>query len=158
MVGACGDETGTGASNTVPLAERSKNQKGAKDELYDAEGNLLASGKKVAGLTLPRGLEPSTKRARSRSYTTKVPLNKVLRFFGPRLQTGTVDRIGQGIIYRQAIPRGVKGGVVKLDVSVLPSSKGGARVEIVELPPPPKTTPNRGQLAKEMDRALKRLD
>ena len=74
---------------------------------------------------------------RDHVYTTRVPLTAVQKYFGPRLTTTDVSRVGAGIIYRVAVPRGVEGGQVKMDVSILPGSRGRTRVQVVELPPPP---------------------
>ncbi|MBX3248947.1 MAG: hypothetical protein KF901_17350 [Myxococcales bacterium] len=133
---------------------------GAQGEpLYDANGDLLPSREVVAGLTLPRGL---TKRPlageRRHVYVTQVPLAKVQAYFGPRLITGQVDRVGAGAVFRRAVPREARGGVVHLDVGVYPVPRGGARVEIYELPPVPQNQPPPEELMRRFDEEQRRLD
>ncbi len=108
-------------------------------ELYDDEGVPRESDESVAGLVLPRGLtaDEAGGGERLHAYTSEVvPPSKLLRYFGPRLVTMNIERRGPAVIYHEAVPRGVQGGVVKLDVTVEPSSGHAARVEIYERPPP----------------------
>jgi hypothetical protein len=48
-----------------------------------------------------------------------------------------VEHRGAAVVYRDAEPRGVRGGVVRLDVTIEPSSQHASRVEIYERPPRP---------------------
>lgn len=105
--------------------------------IYDAEGNLREGDALVAGLRLPRGLEKKLDLGRRHVYETRVPIAKVQRYFGPRLLTGRVTRIGEGATFREATPRGATGAVVKLDVAIVPAGEGLVQVDIYELPPPP---------------------
>jgi hypothetical protein len=119
--------------------------------LYDPDGHLLPSTTKVAGLTLPRGLEPSRSTDGEHVFRSEVPLQKVLAYFGPRLFTARVDRIGGGAVYRHARPTEARGGAVDLDVSILPTSEGHTRIHIYELAAPPirgaeEVTPGFGRL------------
>ncbi len=109
--------------------------------LYASDGSLLPSGEVVAGLPLPRGLEPILSQGREHVYRSKVPLEKLQRYFGPRLLTGQVEPLGGGVVYRGARPRDARGGVVRLDVKLVPGA-AGTRVEIVELPPEPEHPPS----------------
>ncbi|HJL14954.1 MAG TPA: hypothetical protein RMH99_04820 [Sandaracinaceae bacterium LLY-WYZ-13_1] len=109
------------------------------DRLYDHEGVPLESDERVAGLVLPRGLTAVEELSEERRhvYRSRVPSGPLLRYFGPRLTTAQVDRSGGGVTYADAAPRGVRGGVVRLDVSIRPSSSAEALVEIYERPPAP---------------------
>lgn len=124
---------------------RAQAQARASERLYDSEGALRESDEVVAGLRLPVGLERIHGDERRHVYRTRVPLRAVQRYFGPRLVTGEVDRLGDGAIYRRAVPKDVRGGVVKLDVSILPVASG-TRVEIVEIRPPPQNPPGLEEL------------
>jgi hypothetical protein len=108
-------------------------------DLYDEEGVPRESTERVAGLVMPVGLSKVGELSRERRhvYTSQIPPEKLLRYFGPRLTTMDVQRRGSMVSYREAIPRGVQGGVVKLDVTIQPSSAHPSRVEIYERPPPP---------------------
>lgn len=105
--------------------------------LYDAEGNLLESDVVVAGLRLPRGLDVARSEERVHVYTSRVPTDKMARYFGVRLLTGQVVRVGPGAVFKAADVRGVRGGSVKLEVSVLSGSAAPTRVQIIELPTAP---------------------
>lgn len=126
--------------------------KPAADPLYDEQGLLRESDRVVAGLRLPRGLEPRHREERRHVFDSEVPLKDLLRYFGPRLVTGEVTPLGEGAVYRNGIPRGVTGGVVRLDVAIRPT-KRGAQVEILELPPVPADPPTPGQLAEQLERS-----
>ncbi|MEM7447271.1 MAG: hypothetical protein AAF355_03415 [Myxococcota bacterium] len=114
---------------------------------YDDEGALLGGSDVIAGLRMPRGLRLEAEERRKHRYRTEVPIAKVLQYFGPRLFTGQVEKIGaQGAAYRYAVPRGVRGGQVKLDVVVRAMPDGGAQIEVVERVPPSKDPPSANEL------------
>ncbi len=108
-------------------------------ELYDENGVPRESDERVAGLTLPRGLTEveGASRDRLHVYTSEIPPQKLLRYFGPRLMTFNVERRGPAAIYHEASPREATAGNVKLDVTIEPSSEHASRVEIFDRPPPP---------------------
>jgi len=107
--------------------------------IYDAEGLLRESDENVVGLTLPVGLEPAEglSSRRRHVYHSDVPPAKLLRYFGPRLNTLNIEHEGDRVTYREATPQGVRGGVVKLDVTIQPTSSHPSLLEIFERPPPP---------------------
>lgn len=120
-------------STPVAAPERGPEQA----SIYDAEGDLREGDDVVAGLRLPRGLEKTLDLDRRHVYETHVPIAKVHRYFGPRLRTGQVTRMGEGATFHEAVPRGATGAVVKLDVSIVPAGEGIVHIDIYELPPPP---------------------
>lgn len=127
----------------------------AGEALYGPEGELLESDQRVAGLVLPRGLEHLVDEGRRHVYTTDVPITKVQQYFGVRLVTGAVDAPeGRGVTYRDAVPRDVRGGEVHLDVSIEPASGAEARIEIVELEPPPASPPSEAETIERARRAI----
>lgn len=128
------------------------------DALYDDDGNLLESDVVVAGLRLPRGLEEKLVEERSHTYESRVPIEKIIAYFGPRLMTGAIDRMGSGAVFRAAEPSGARGGVVKLDVSILPMGTSRTRVAIFELPPVPENPPPEAESIRQMDEQLRQLD
>jgi len=129
------------------------------DDLYDEEGRLREGDEVIVGLTMPRGLDKQEDRSGERRhvYFTNVPIEKVVAYFGPRLFTGTVDRVGDGAIYRGARPVNITENVVKLDVSVLPAGSR-LRVEVVELPPMPVNPPSPAELERRWEEIERRLD
>ena len=108
-----------------------------RSRLYDAEGVPRPSDRQVAGLVLPRGLEAleALSEERRHVYRSRVPPARLLRYFGPRLTTAQVQQRGETVTYVDAAPRGVRGGVVRLDVTIRPSSAHEALVEVYERPP-----------------------
>jgi hypothetical protein len=110
----------------------------APPSIYDPEGLPRESSERIAGLVLPMGLTKveALSSERRHAYYSEVPYEKLLRYFGPRLITGNVERTGAAVTYLQATPRGVRGGLVQLDVRVEPTAGRPAFVEIFERPPP----------------------
>jgi hypothetical protein len=157
-VTACGDDE----SERPPAPVVRETQRPAPEEdpdrLFDLEGNLLESDEVVAGLTLPRGLEAAGEADRFHAYTTSVPIAKVQAYFGPRLVTGEVDRHGSGAIYREAVPREARGGIVKLDVAITPMSQVATRIEIRELPPVPEDPPTEAEVLLHWSEEQRQLD
>ncbi len=114
----------------------------AAPALYNAQGQLLPSEDRIAGLVLPRGLTEVRKAERKRVFRSEVPIRKLLEYFGPRLFTGNVERVGTGAVYRNATVQGVLRSSVKLDVSILRITDELSRVAIREIPPPPRSAPS----------------
>lgn len=158
--GSCGsDEVETVPYETEPVDPSVFDLEDDPNQLYDREGNLLPSETVVAGLALPRGVEERPSRGERRhTYSTEVEMGKVQRYFGPRLMTGEVDRVGSAAVFRAAVPRDVQGGVVRLDVGLYPTPRGGTRIEIHELPPPPQTPISPEELIRRFDEDQRRLD
>jgi len=120
----------------VPIDETNDPDSLDPDGLFDADGRLRPSDTTVVGLTLPRGLTPmEIEREREHHYLApEVEVEQLIAYLGPRLVTGAVDRVGTGATFREAVPREVDQGAVRLDVSAHPSRRGGSRLTIVELP------------------------
>ena len=108
---------------------------------------------------MPRGLteQESADERVHRYWAPEVPLAKVIAYFGPILVTGQVDRVGSGAVYQDAVPRDVQGSPVRLKVGVHSSPRGGARVEIRELPPP-RATPLDDEQLRDLARELQQGD
>lgn len=125
-----------GVGERVPAPERPQRER--PEPILDGDGIPLPSDVVVAGLTLPRGLTAveALDSERRHHYTSEVPVNALIRYFGPRLTTVQIDQEGSRTVYRDAVPRGVRGGIVRLDVTIRTSSAHAARVEIYERPPP----------------------
>lgn len=151
-----GDDEASHAPRRVHVDEPPRPQP-RRDNRYGPDGELLESDEVVAGLVLPRGLEPVLRTERRHLFTSRVPLEKMLAYFGPRLNTAEVEREGHSAVYRRATPIGARGGLVKLDVAIRPSSAGGTRVEISEIPPPPVDTGDRAKLIERLEEDLRML-
>ncbi len=158
LVAGCGDDDATQAPTPSAPAEPPSPPPTfhPEDELYDAEGNLRESDEVVAGLHLPRGLELDREEERRHIYKTHVPIAKVVAYFGPRLFTGLVDRIGDGAVYRGATVVGVE-NAPRMDVSILQAGSS-VRVEILELPPLPVAPPSPAELQRQWDEMMRRAE
>jgi hypothetical protein len=159
LLAACGDD----ASDRPPPPTVAAEPETAAapedgDRLFDIEGNLRESEVVVAGLTLPRGLEPAGELERFHAYRSSVPIEKIQAYFGPRLITGQVDRHGSSAIFREAVPREARGGIVKLDVSIIPMNTSTTRIEIREILPPPTTLPTEAEIIRHWNEEQPRLD
>ena len=138
LLAACGQDAPPsieGVGETVGLPPP-RVREAEVSTLYDADGVPLASGERVAGLELPVGLtELSAPTRRRHIYNSEIDVPHLLRFFGPRLVTMQIEHEGERVTYLDAVPRGARGGVVRLDVSLRPTSASPARLEIRERPP-----------------------
>ena len=131
----------------------------APDARYDEEGQLLESDTRVAGLVLPRGLQPVVDEERRHVYRTDVPIAKVQQYFGVRLVTGQVDSRPNGsVTYVDALPRGVRGGEVRLDVTVDPIVGSGARVEVRERMPAPIDPPSEEEALRTLQEQMRHAE
>jgi len=137
FTGACEEEVEVRPPPPVVMEAQPPGPAANPNTLYDEEGNLLESDVVVAGLRLPRGFELTAEVDRRHVYDSHVPIEKIHRYFGPRLITGQVDRHGDGATFREAVPREARGGIVKLDVSITPRNRTTTRIEIRELLPEP---------------------
>lgn len=158
MLAACGggerDAEGT-PSEVLPAVDVAPAPHLESESIFDEDGDLRASDERVAGLTLPMGLEENASDdERLHTYFSEAPIPALLRYFGPRLTTGTVDALaGGGAAYRAAIPREVTGGAVRLDVSIMPVPQH-VLVEIRELMPEPATPPPESESLRALQEAI----
>lgn len=158
---ACGDGEAPSLPEEVappPAIERPP-PPGQPDPLYDDEGQLLESSTRVAGLVLPRGLETVVDEERRHVYRTDVPIAKVQQYFGVRLVTGQVDTRPNGsVTYVDALPRGVRGGEVRLDVTIDPVVGSGTRVEVRERLPAPVDPPSEEEALRMLQEQMRRAE
>lgn len=140
--------------------QTSPKKRPSRPPLYDDEGRLLPSEKRVAGLRLPRGLELMREVDERRIYTSRVPVEKLQAYFGPRLTTGRVRSEGGSITYLAAVPRNAKGGVVKLDVRIgnNPSHPDASLVDIRERPPAPEKPLTEAEIRMQLEQRQKYAD
>ena len=125
--------------------------------LFGANGELLPSDEVVAGLALPRGIEDLRHDGRQHVFYMGVAVARVQGYFGPRLVTGEVERVGDGAVFRRAVPRDARGGVVRMDVSITPVSRQRTRVEIREIPPAPHAF-DEDATRRQLERDMRRWD
>ena len=109
--------------------------------LFADDGTLLESNQRLLGLALPRGLTERYVAGRQHTYESNVVAEKLQQYFGPRLVTGNVERIGEGVVYRNATVRGSSAST-RVDVAILPLANHRYSIAITELYVPPAHMPN----------------
>jgi len=157
VASGCGGPDGDEEPRRVLLPEADRAPAAPRREpMFGGDGQLLESEEVIAGLTLPRGLEPSLTEERRHVYLSHVPIHSLKQYFGQRLVTGEVDAVQDGAIYRNAVPRDARGGVVRLEVSILPVSRHETRIEVVEIRPPQAAPPSEAEVLRRaaQDRSL----
>jgi hypothetical protein len=126
--------------------------------LFDGEGKLYASDEYAGGVALPMGVELFRADERTRVYRIRAPIDKVLQYFGPRLITGNVKKVGDGAVYKHASVRGAEVNPTKIDVSILEIGSNLVRIQIREIPPPPEYAPSATQTKSAAREQWQRLD
>jgi len=130
------------ASDEAP-DEATKNAQPVR--IFDADGKLFASDEYAGGVALPRGVELFRADELTRVYRIRAPIDKVLAYFGPRLITGNVKRVGDGAVYKRASVKGAEVNPTKIDVSILEIGSNLVRIQIREIPPGPEFAPSSTQ-------------
>lgn len=154
----CGSEAGTDEAGNAtevlePVVQREEPPPPPPDRGPD--GALLESDETLLGLRLPRGLRPLAVIEREHHYEGPYAPELYVRYLGPRLTTGTVerDRAG-GARYERAVPRDVRGGAVVMDVTVAPGPAGTTLLTIIERPAVPENPPDEAETIRAVQRAL----
>jgi len=161
FLSGCSDrapQTLTESPNASPSSEEEESETDDSPATFDPDGNLIESDADINGLILPRGVERTRTAGLMRVYRLYAPIDKVLRYFGPRLMTTQVDRIGGGAVYRNAIPRGVVGGEIVMDVSILPVGPSVVRIEITERAPLDLHPPTEAETLEKARRDFARIE
>jgi hypothetical protein len=141
----------------APEREEPRGPRG--DNRFDEEGELLESDERVGGLILPRGMTEDEGVDGDKRYFTRIRYEKVLRYIGPRLITGEVERHGDVVIYRNARARDAVGGEVRMDVRVVPDVTGGTRLIVRERSAaPPITDESSAEIVERLNQELRQLD
>jgi hypothetical protein len=152
----------SGSHSTSPVAKPSSRAAKEKPKTrpveYRPDGELMESDEAVAGLKLPTGLRSVTQTKTEWTFTSAAPIGSLRAYFAKRLFTSRVDEIGQGAVFRDATPHGADRQQVRLEVSVLPSSKSPAWVRIQQLPPVNPNPMTESQIREALQRDQKRLD
>jgi hypothetical protein len=125
---------------------------------YDAQGRLLPSENYVVGIRLPRGAELFREDELHHVYRIRAPISKVLKYIGPMMITGNVERRGKGAVYKRASVRGAEVNPTKVDVSILEVGSNMTRISVTELPPPPRHTPSSDQTKAAAKASFRMLD
>ena len=147
------------AASTQAEAEPAKTSKEPlPPRLFDGDGKLYASDEYAGGVALPVGVELFRADERTRVYRIRAPIDKVLAYFGPRLITGNVKKVGDGAEYKHASVRGAEVNPTKIDVSILEIGSNLVRIQIREIPPPPEYAPSASQTRSAAREQWKRLD
>ena len=116
------------------------------------DGALLESDEMVVGVHLPRGLRVIASEERHHAYEGNYPPELYVRYFGPRVTTGNVQRHEDGgANYRQAVPR-EDVGVIPFDLMITSATGGHSLIVIDQL-----QAPIPGQTREDIERALQEI-
>lgn len=129
-----------------------------RERLLDPQGRMIPSDEYIAGIRLPRGAELFREDELQHIYRIRVPIDKVLAYFGPMMITGNVERRGKGAVYKRASVRGAEVNPTKVTVSILELGTRLTRVAVTELPPPPKHKPSSDQTKAAAKESFRMLD
>jgi hypothetical protein len=159
---ACGGRDENGANAETDRRPRAiapaREKRTAPPPLFGPNGELLPSDKSIAGLVLPRGLVATIEEERRSVFHTQVELQKVQAYFGPKLFTGDVERVGIGATFRNAKVMDAPESALVLDVSIRPvSGQYRTRVEILVHASPTKHA-DETALLQRIDRELRAQD
>lgn len=136
---------------SVPSQIEQVQQKVLKTRILDDNGNLEPSDVVVSGLRLPRGLTEEIASERRHVYDTTVDRDKLIAYFGPRLETGEVRPGGGALKYVRARSR-ESAGEIFFDVVIgsKPGVPGHSFVDIREHPPVPLVWPSNEEVQRKM--------
>lgn len=116
------------------------------------DGQLLESSDMVVGIPLPRGITEVASAERHHAYESTYRPELFVRYFGPRVTTGTVERRPDGgAHYRQAVPR-ENVGIVPFDLLITSAAGGRTLIIIDQLQPAIE-----GQTREELERAIQEV-
>ena len=96
-----------------------------------AVDGLAESDVQIAGLALPTGLEPAFVDGRAHHFRSESRLDVLRTYFAARLEGGSEVPLGTGFVLRDAT---VRRSGERVDLSIVPSSRGGVRVRVSTLP------------------------
>lgn len=100
------------------------------------DGALLESGEMLVGILLPRGLTPITSQERHHAFESTYPPELFVRYFGPRVTTGNVERRPDGgARYHEAVPR-ENVGIVPFDLLITTGAGGRTLIVFDQLQTP----------------------
>jgi hypothetical protein len=135
----------------VPSQIEQVQQKVLKTRILDDSGNLEPSEVVVSGLRLPRGLAEQIASERRHIYDTTVDRDKLIAYFGPRLETGEVKPGGGAVKYVRARSR-ESAGEIFFDVLIgtKPGVPGHNFVDIREYPPMPLKWPSNEEVQRKL--------
>ncbi len=152
LLSACSSEprteeapTSTPDSDTTVATQEREPEKALPPRIFDADGKLYPSKEYAGGVAMPVGVELFRADELTRVYRIRAPIDRVLEYFGPRLMTGNVQRIGDGAVYKRASVKGAEVNPTKIDVSILEIGSNLVRIQIREIPPGPEYAPSASQ-------------
>jgi hypothetical protein len=158
----CGDTSEQAQKRELLTPRDSKlklEQEKEKRRIFDQDGELIASGEKVGGVMLPKGLT-LYRRSHEHSFykTTQIDFEKLDRYFGEQLISTTVERQSGAVKFGGAVPRdNLKAPRLDLHLTRLQGAKNANEVyfrvskpfKLAPPPPPPESAEARLRRAQQ---------
>lgn len=141
----CGDEA-VGTQIPQDVAKPKSVKRVTKTR--DAEGLLLEGDINHVGLVMPIGFKDPDRIDNTYFYKTHYKMDKLLRYFGDRLDARDMRRQGDGVVYRNTIPKAARGNVIRINLWIYPLN-GAVAVNVEELLQAPKSDKTPEELLEE---------
>jgi len=123
----------------------------AAQRLSDANGNLLPSNEKLAGIVLPRGYKPKFVYEREWTYDGELPFHKLEQYFLQNLSADIAHPSGMLTRFVRARPVGEPNAQpVLLEVSPVPGREDWSRIHIQQPAPAPEHPLSADQIAADI--------
>lgn len=139
-LGACSETVTKGelspGTNVQAKAEKQAKPQPAfriEDRYYDLKGDLRESENAEFGIKMPLGLKEISRTETSAVFRSFLPIEKFLAFFGPRLLTGRLEKVGRGAIYR-GVNTEIEGDARRIDLRVVLFPPSKTEIDIRLLP------------------------
>jgi hypothetical protein len=125
----------------------------AAQRLTDAQGNLLPSNEKIAGVVLPRGYKPKFVLEREWTYDGELPFSRLEQYFLQRLSASIEHPAGMLTRFVQARPVGEPNAPpVLVEVSPVPGREDWSRIHVQQPAPAPEHPPSAAEIAADIER------
>lgn len=160
---ACGDAPPEVAQRKALLrpddVQRRRVEELERRRIFDPQGELIASGERVAGLELPKGLE--LYRELDREHFLQAPritLPQLERFFAPRLEPASITRTATSVAFERArIKDSPASPLLTVRIAQVAGSEPASELLLREAPPP-RVFPSAAELEQQLAERRKYAD
>ncbi len=131
----------------IPASLKPDPLKKKRIRVFDEEGNLIASSKRVFGVRMPVGLGKPKNAENKAVFQTSLNSQKLVNFFMGELTPEKIEQWKGGAQFVSAVPKGKKKQDGLVDVTILGTSTK-TRIEVIRYPPLPKFLPTPQEIEK----------